>query len=175
VKFGVYIGRFQPFHRGHMRTVQTALEQVDTLILVLGSASGDRTERNPWPTWERANMIESALGAPSRRRYRLAAVKDHPTDDAWRKAVKRAVALSMGREVNPEITLFGSHRDDSTYYLNLFPEWGFVDCKHEDDADVSGTALRAALASGDWLTLKASVHPAVFAMLWDEHKQRGTK
>ena len=36
-QFGIYIGRFQPLHLGHLQTIKFALEQTEQLILILGS------------------------------------------------------------------------------------------------------------------------------------------
>jgi cytidyltransferase-like protein len=34
-QFGIYIGRFQPLHLGHLQTIKFALEQTEQLILIL--------------------------------------------------------------------------------------------------------------------------------------------
>lgn len=46
--FTVFIGRFQPFHAGHLKVVQEGLKQADKLILLIGSAWQPRNTRNPW-------------------------------------------------------------------------------------------------------------------------------
>ena len=35
---GLYIGRFQPFHNGHLSVVREALKHCNNLIIVVGSA-----------------------------------------------------------------------------------------------------------------------------------------
>ncbi|MFZ0222198.1 MAG: adenylyltransferase/cytidyltransferase family protein, partial [Candidatus Nitrosopolaris sp.] len=35
---GIFVGRFQPFHLGHMATIKFALEKVEELVIVIGSA-----------------------------------------------------------------------------------------------------------------------------------------
>ncbi len=44
----VFIGRFQPFHLAHMRTIQIALEHSQHVILALGSAQNERNIKNPF-------------------------------------------------------------------------------------------------------------------------------
>lgn len=41
--YGVFIGRFQPLHIGHEAVIRSALEKVDTLIVLIGSARQART------------------------------------------------------------------------------------------------------------------------------------
>ena len=38
VKRGLYVGRFQPFHLGHLGAVKSILEDVEELVIVIGSA-----------------------------------------------------------------------------------------------------------------------------------------
>jgi nicotinamide-nucleotide adenylyltransferase len=37
-KRGLYVGRFQPFHLGHLSAIREVLKKVDELIIVIGSA-----------------------------------------------------------------------------------------------------------------------------------------
>jgi len=36
-KRGLFVGRFQPFHKGHLRAVKDILGKVDELVIVVGS------------------------------------------------------------------------------------------------------------------------------------------
>lgn len=58
---GLFIGRFQPFHKGHLATVKYALKKVDTLVIVVGSAQKSHEPRNPFTAGERISMIRAAL------------------------------------------------------------------------------------------------------------------
>jgi cytidyltransferase-like protein len=59
--FGVYIGRFEPFHVAHLASVKFALERCETLIVVIGSCNKPRTTKNPWTAAERGAMILNSL------------------------------------------------------------------------------------------------------------------
>ena len=50
---GLYIGRFQPFHKGHKSIVESALKQCDRLIIGIGSSQETRTKRNTFSYEER--------------------------------------------------------------------------------------------------------------------------
>lgn len=58
---GLYVGRFQPFHLGHLQAVKYSLGQVDELTIVVGSAQHSHTLDNPFTAGERITMIRLAL------------------------------------------------------------------------------------------------------------------
>ncbi|MGD1835809.1 MAG: nicotinamide-nucleotide adenylyltransferase [Nitrososphaeraceae archaeon] len=60
-KTGLFIGRFQPFHLGHLESIKFALDKVDTLIIVIGSAQKSHEKRNPFTAGERIQMIRNTL------------------------------------------------------------------------------------------------------------------
>jgi len=61
VKRGLYVGRFQPFHLGHLSAVKSILEDVEELVIVVGSAQYSHTTANPFTAGERLMMIRLAL------------------------------------------------------------------------------------------------------------------
>jgi nicotinamide-nucleotide adenylyltransferase len=61
LKRGLFVGRFQPFHLGHLGAIKTALAQVEELIIVIGSAEYSHSEKNPFTAGERVEMILAAL------------------------------------------------------------------------------------------------------------------
>jgi nicotinamide-nucleotide adenylyltransferase len=61
VATGLFIGRFQPFHKGHLATVKHALKKVDMLVIVIGSAQKSHEPRNPFTAGERISMVRAAL------------------------------------------------------------------------------------------------------------------
>ena len=58
---GLFIGRFQPFHKGHLATVKFALEKVEQLVIVVGSAQKSNEPRNQFTAGERIRMIKESL------------------------------------------------------------------------------------------------------------------
>ena len=61
VKRGIFVGRFQPFHMGHLAVIKDILKEVDELIIVIGSAQYSHRIDNPFTTGERLTMIHKAL------------------------------------------------------------------------------------------------------------------
>jgi len=60
---GIFVGRFQPFHLGHIATIKFALEKVEELVIVIGSAQISHEMRNPFTAGERIQMIKDSLDA----------------------------------------------------------------------------------------------------------------
>ncbi|HUZ79219.1 MAG TPA: nicotinamide-nucleotide adenylyltransferase [Thermoplasmata archaeon] len=60
---GLYMGRFQPFHRGHLETIRAirADEAREDLIVGVGSAQDSYQWNNPFTAGERVEMIGRAL------------------------------------------------------------------------------------------------------------------
>jgi nicotinamide-nucleotide adenylyltransferase len=61
VNRGLYVGRFQPFHLGHLGAIKAVLKEVDELVIVIGSAQYSHKVNNPFTAGERLVMIRSAL------------------------------------------------------------------------------------------------------------------
>ncbi len=60
-KRGLIVGRFQPFHLGHLGAVREFLKEVDELVIVIGSAQYSHNIDNPFTAGERLTMIREAL------------------------------------------------------------------------------------------------------------------
>jgi nicotinamide-nucleotide adenylyltransferase len=58
---GLFIGRFQPFHLGHLAIIKYALKTVDQLVITVGSADKSHEMRNPFTAGERIEMIKGSL------------------------------------------------------------------------------------------------------------------
>ncbi|MGD6935270.1 MAG: nicotinamide-nucleotide adenylyltransferase [Candidatus Bathyarchaeia archaeon] len=58
---GLYVGRFQPFHLGHLDAIKEVLAKVDELVIVIGSAQYSHNLKNPFTAGERLVMIKQSL------------------------------------------------------------------------------------------------------------------
>ena len=136
IDFGVFIGRFQPLHVGHERVISHALERVNRLIVLIGSANVARDPRNPFTYAEREAMLRSAFRHEmAEGRLIVAPLDDHVySDTAWVTEVQRkvrAIVLDHGNHHGFQnhgigdfrVALTGYGKDASSFYLKLFPEW----------------------------------------------------
>lgn len=152
----VFIGRFQPFHNGHLKVIEEALQLAATVIIVMGSADSPRTPKNPFTARERSMMImESTLPLTknssdyfpitSPNRLRIAKVRDSMyNNQKWAVDVQQAVSQHMltdGWQDQPRrIGIIGHHKDETSFYLDMFPQWPLVE--HTLDEVLSATDLR---------------------------------
>jgi bifunctional NMN adenylyltransferase/nudix hydrolase len=156
----VYIGRFQPFHLGHLSLLQQALSLAAEVVVVIGSAHQARTPRNPFTWQERARMIELALPAEDAARVHFLPVRDHYDDTRWQQAVRRGVgriAQARFADRRAAVTLVGHLKDATSAYLQQFEGWtlhateraGAVDGSHIRDAFLGAplASLEATLAA----------------------------
>jgi nicotinamide-nucleotide adenylyltransferase len=60
-KRGLYVGRFQPFHLGHLSAIKEVLKKVEELVIVIGSAQYSHNFNNPFTAGERLVMVRTAL------------------------------------------------------------------------------------------------------------------
>lgn len=60
-KVGLFIGRFQPFHRGHESVVRKMLEECERVIIAIGSAQEFGTITNPFRYEYRRLMIQKVF------------------------------------------------------------------------------------------------------------------
>jgi nicotinamide-nucleotide adenylyltransferase len=61
VNRGLYVGRFQPFHLGHLEAIKEVLSDIEELVIVIGSAQYSHNINNPFTAGERLVMICRAL------------------------------------------------------------------------------------------------------------------
>ena len=60
-KIGVFLSRMQPLHHGHLGIINTALNENDKLIILIGSKNKEGTIRNPLDVKLRRKILEEAL------------------------------------------------------------------------------------------------------------------
>lgn len=127
-KVGVFIGRFQPLHLGHLATIERALTEVDELVIVIGSARTARNLRNPFTADERREMIETAIPKDKRSRVRFEFVRDYFYNTAaWVAEVRDKATSGMIFKISSvdsvQVILYGVSKDATSAYLNWFPDW----------------------------------------------------
>ena len=145
-ELAVYVGRFQPFHLGHLALLRRALARAPVCVVVIGSAFQARTPKNPFTWTERAEMIRAALSADERRRVRLLPMRDHYDLPRWVAAVRSGVAGLMAAEglpANGKVVLVGHFKDPTSDYLRSFPGWAVESVERIEVPD--GASLRDAL------------------------------
>lgn len=88
----LFLGRFQPFHKGHLEALRRIIFESDDVILLVGSAQFHDTKENPFSISERKRMIRSAIsGLPGRKKVKIYQVDDIFDDSKYVRLVERVV------------------------------------------------------------------------------------
>ncbi len=130
--FLVLIGRFQPFHNAHLEIVKRATALTNHLVIITGSANQPRTYKNPFTSRERRGMI---LNATCDLDLNISINENTDTiynDQAWAVRVQKIVSDAVYSAKGPgdfKIGVIGHKKDESSFYLDMFPQWEFVDVK----------------------------------------------
>ena len=139
----VFIGRFQPPHLSHTEIMKQALKQSERLLVLVGSANQPRTIKNPWTWQEREAMILASLPQPHRGRTSVLPLRDIMyNDQQWARQVQDLVGTVVA-EQEASIGIIGYSKDESSYYLSLFPQWDLIDVGNIED--IHATDIRTAL------------------------------
>ena len=122
-RVGVVIGRMQGFHNDHEGHIVRALKENDVVMVLIGSSNRRVSIKNPFTFDQRVTMIHLNLVAKGLDEGRIVyrPLPDTATDASWVENVRHCVAQQAGP--NDNVALYGSDKDESTYYLNMFPEW----------------------------------------------------
>ncbi len=165
--YGVFIGRFQPPHQTHIGVMLEALENIQKLIIVIGSAKNARNIKNPFTAEERQQLIQTALESAGVDKSRIAFtfVRDYFYNEAmWLATVQNGVhSITKGSD---HIALLGHIKDNSSYYLKSFPQWDYLPTKIV--SSLNATDVRNALWTGQPIT--DFVNPSTAKFLIDFKK-----
>ena len=80
---GLLIGRFQPFHQGHLDALHFALSKVDKLWVGLGSSNKPLQKNNPFSAEERKKMILSSIDDSIRSKIEIYFIPDFEDHKKW--------------------------------------------------------------------------------------------
>jgi bifunctional NMN adenylyltransferase/nudix hydrolase len=186
-KLAVMIGRFEPFHVGHISNAKQALELADNILFIIGSAQSPRTIKNPFYEEERIDIISRALETipASEGRVHFGTVEDYLYNESkWEERIQEEVFRTVGilnnavvsqkdYVKNSEIAIMGYEKDDSSYYLNSFPKWKFISIGGyaKLGADViDATKIRELMFEGHLGFCDSVLHPTTFEYLLDFSK-----
>lgn len=154
-KVYVYIGRFQIPHLGHEEVLKHAITKADHVIVQIGSSELARDPKNPFTFEERKSVLEEItkrIAQDEWNKGRTVKIDIMPLHDyvydnnAWLKEVQDNVNACTSSN---DITITGCRKkgDDSTEYLNYFPQWKndfITEVQSNSKGTISSTELREA-------------------------------
>lgn len=152
-KTAVYIGRFQPIHKAHLETIEKALHHAEQLIIFVGTDNRPETIKNPFTTEERFDIIKNSIKehfgeelqtewtdqpkASITDRIRLVGCRDYLYNNYnWASEIF-SKALANGATSDEDTVLIGCKKDDTSYYLDMFPKWDFLEIPYLYNLDAT--------------------------------------
>jgi nicotinamide-nucleotide adenylyltransferase len=159
------IGRYQPFHLGHLQCIEDVLRKLPEVIIGIGSAQFSHTLHNPFTAGERITMIRLAMDEAKidASKYYLIPIRDLRIHDLW---VAHVVSQTPRFEV-----VFSNEPVTS----RLFKEAGFrVEPLAFHDREVySATEIRERVVRGeDWEKLVPSSVAAYVKRIFGDERLR---
>ncbi|MBD3204269.1 nicotinamide-nucleotide adenylyltransferase [Candidatus Woesearchaeota archaeon] len=85
-KKALFIGRFQPFHLGHLEYIKNILKEHERLIICIGSSEKKDTLENPFSKKQRKDMIFGSLKQEKIgiKKIKILFLKDYPdNNEKW--------------------------------------------------------------------------------------------
>lgn len=83
--YSLFIGRFQPFHLGHLQDIKDIISNGEKALIVVGSSNLPISSENPLTSSERIKLIKTTLSEEgiSPKNYKITELQDINNDDLW--------------------------------------------------------------------------------------------
>ena len=88
---GLLIGRFQPFHLGHLDAVLFGLARTENLFICIGSSNKSNERKNPFSAEERREMILTSIEPSIADRIKIFDVPDVGDHEKWTFEIDKIV------------------------------------------------------------------------------------
>jgi len=141
---GLLIGRFQPFHFGHLEAIQFGLSKIDKLWIGIGSSNKPPEKSNPFTADERKEMILSSINDSVSKLIQIFPIPDLDNHKKWIENIDSIVPKFDVVFTNDELT--------KSLYSKLGKNVITVPFKQREI--LSGTNIREKIVSDqDWKDL----------------------
>jgi nicotinamide-nucleotide adenylyltransferase len=101
----LFLGRFQPFHKGHLQVVKECLSRFQKVFIGIGSSQYEHTLENPFNVEERRHMIEKTLEDEHITSYKIFIIPDIHNYPHWVAHVEQLVPIFDVVVANNDLTM----------------------------------------------------------------------
>ena len=136
---GFLIGRFQPFHLGHLDAVLFGLSRTENLFIGIGSSNKSNETRNPFSAKERREMIISSVESSMADRIKIFDIPDVGDHEKWTFEIDK---------IMPKYDVIFTN-DEFTKTLFEKREMNVVPVVLKDREKFSGTNIRQLIADDE--------------------------
>lgn len=81
----LFIGRFQPMHKGHEKVIKELLDKYEKVIILIGSIN-KKDDKNPFKYEDRKKMIRKVL--EDYKNFEIFGIEDNPSNEEWTDYIK---------------------------------------------------------------------------------------
>ena len=134
---GLLIGRFQPFHLGHLDALRFALSKVDKLWVGLGSSNKPAQKNNPFSAAERKKMILSSIDESIKKKIEIFFIPDFEDHKKWVEHIDTIVPKFDIVFTNDEMTKYLYSKRNTNVLSIPFTERNVLSGTHIRDLIVS--------------------------------------
>jgi cytidyltransferase-like protein len=170
-KTAIFVGRFNPMHLGHTRTVDAMLKEFgeEKSLLILGSCNAAFSLRHFFSYDERKKFIKMLY--PN---VKVIGLPDYGDDGVWLSALDDIIRAT-GYEPS-DVIFFGGCEEDVRFFIEDGRECRIINRFDESLKKISATEVRDALITGK--ALDGLVDPrlapelsATFSKKWEQFKK----
>lgn len=138
MKRGLFVGRFQPFHKGHNSVIDlmAAAKDLEEIIIGVGSAQVKETLYNPFSLEERKEIIVNSL-KDLNKPFHIVGIEDINNYDLWVGHVEKLC---------PDFDVVYS---GNTIVRRLFEEKGYEVRRIDEEKSISGIEIRNLMIKGE--------------------------
>jgi nicotinamide-nucleotide adenylyltransferase len=79
----LFIGRFQPFHNGHLNLLKMISKEYSKIIIGIGSSQYGNLKDNPFTSEERISMIKNTLEKKNIYNFKIVLIPDINDPPVW--------------------------------------------------------------------------------------------
>jgi nicotinamide-nucleotide adenylyltransferase len=140
----LFIGRFQPFHKGHLKVIKNISSEYKKIIIGIGSSQYSHTIENPFTADERKKMIVDSLEQIGVKNYQIVLIPDIHNPPKWVDHI-----LSIFSDFDVVIS-------NNSITKNLFLEKGYIvkETPAYNKNNYSGKVIRMKIINDDpWKNL----------------------
>lgn len=185
-----FIGRFQPLHQKHCEIIKNALKSFDFLVILVGSCpKSARNIRNPFEYTDVEKMIKAYLLEEniSQNRVFIHILEDKLyKENEWIDEVNDYICdakiwfthwnnKELGIDIEYHTYLVGSKKDETSYYLDSFPQYKSYVASVDGKKALSATEIRNDLFEDRSDAWKEKIGSSAVVKIIEEWKMDGKR
>lgn len=170
---GIFIGRFQPLHNGHINIIRQALDENEFVIVIIGSKNKN-DDRNPFSYEIRKDFILSSISDP---KLVVDGLDDFGDYKKWCDELNKVIIKNIFFDLDQcKFRLYGPKKDESTkkyidYVMNhsIINEYINSEIYTHNDSTLDATLIRKYIQDKNYENCKDLVPKEVINIILNKN------